>query len=134
MDRVLQTLCILLMRMPPRTTPRRPNINPTSSQHFSTTRMVKRTATAGLHHMHHALRALGISPNLKLRLAYCRSCAEVSRSDMAKSSLPMMRPLIPPPREVTFFAYRLLCVSRGYAELRYVRESVERDHKREVVR
>ena len=42
-----------------------------------------------------------------MRLAYCKSCWEVSRSDMAKSSFPMMRDLIPPPREETFLAYRL---------------------------
>ncbi len=52
---------------------------------------------------------MGTRPNLKDLDASCRSSLEVSRSLMAKSSLPIMADFTVLLTDVTFFAYFLSC-------------------------
>ena len=52
---------------------------------------------------------MGTRPNLKDLDASCRSSWEVSRSFMAKSSLPIMADFTVLLTDVTFFAYFLSC-------------------------
>ena len=54
------------------------------------------------------LLTLGTSPNLKDLEANCRSSLAVSKSDMLKSSLPIMADFIALLTEVTAFEYFLL--------------------------